>query len=137
LEEHRKAAQEYKSLFARTAQFAMEILREHDEKLPPSMATPSSFFPEFLKGILDEFTEEVVQKGARLDDTFKETVKEKAATFPPTPSCRPESWKRLDDSDEEEEEGKGTPGTTRGTPSVPHTTGGKGTKRARSGSPPH
>jgi hypothetical protein len=26
----------------------MEIIREHDEKLPPSMSTPSSFFPPQL-----------------------------------------------------------------------------------------
>jgi hypothetical protein len=113
----------------------MEILREHDEKLPSSMATPSAFFPEFLREILDEFTDEVVKKGARLNDTINEAVKEKAATLPPTPSCRPESWKHLSHSDEDKEEGKGTPGTAKRIPHTPPTTGSRGTKRARSGSP--
>jgi hypothetical protein len=65
---------------------------------------------------LNEFRDEAVKAGVRMDDTIIELVKEKAKTLPPTHSCKPEAWKHLGDDEEGDGDGTNPKGTTKGSP---------------------
>ena len=54
----------------------MNMLKQHEEKMPDTMQTPSTFFPPQLREFLDEFAKDMVRVGTRLEDTMAEGMKQ-------------------------------------------------------------
>ncbi len=69
---------EYKALFTKATRFGMNMFKQHEEKMPDTMQTPSTFFPPQLREFLDEFAKDMVRVGTRLEDTMAEGMKQQA-----------------------------------------------------------